>query len=344
MTLGIQETGDKIKIKRAYAEQLKRCRPDEDPEGFQTLHAAYKQAINNIKFLRTPPGPKLKKEPINSNEDICKNSIHEEPKQSAEDLAWITHMEQNYKQLTELAASVISEPTQRNDLTEWQFLAQSQFILEPEFNRQLGMFIIDKVMKVNEEFRKLSKKKRRYAGANSRIHSSVMCYLNSIFHWNGQVNQLRYYLGDDITLRVLNSIESADHNADSVLAAEAVVGGQLKTSKKRNIDHSAVYTESSAAMVKLLRLAYWVNGIFIAIWLLLLFIDANKTAATNTEVYLLVILLYSLQTYGLYKKNKYAIWSLWLTAVSLTCAFPWGTYFGITMMIRLYKSRKFHNY
>ena len=43
--LGIQPTLDQRAIKRAYAARLKQCRPDEQPEAFQRLHAAYKQAL-----------------------------------------------------------------------------------------------------------------------------------------------------------------------------------------------------------------------------------------------------------------------------------------------------------
>ncbi|MBQ1783569.1 MAG: RDD family protein [Gammaproteobacteria bacterium] len=43
--LGIEPTLDQRAIKRAYAVRLKQCRPDEQPEAFQRLHAAYKQVL-----------------------------------------------------------------------------------------------------------------------------------------------------------------------------------------------------------------------------------------------------------------------------------------------------------
>ncbi len=42
--LGIAPNSDLKTVKRAYAAKLKVTKPDEDPEGFQRLHAAYKQA------------------------------------------------------------------------------------------------------------------------------------------------------------------------------------------------------------------------------------------------------------------------------------------------------------
>ncbi|TMP28098.1 hypothetical protein CWB99_01310 [Pseudoalteromonas rubra] len=43
--LGIDPGADKKTIKRAYTSKLKLCKPDEDPEGFQQLRAAYDAAL-----------------------------------------------------------------------------------------------------------------------------------------------------------------------------------------------------------------------------------------------------------------------------------------------------------
>ncbi|AFT71848.1 RDD family protein [Alloalcanivorax dieselolei B5] len=43
--LGLEATGDTRAVKRAYARLLKSTRPDEHPEQFQALHAAYKRAL-----------------------------------------------------------------------------------------------------------------------------------------------------------------------------------------------------------------------------------------------------------------------------------------------------------
>lgn len=44
--LGIDEAASEAEVKRAYAKALRRHRPDEDPEGFQTTHEAYRIALN----------------------------------------------------------------------------------------------------------------------------------------------------------------------------------------------------------------------------------------------------------------------------------------------------------
>ncbi|CCJ81045.1 hypothetical protein BN134_1773 [Cronobacter dublinensis 1210] len=43
--LGLEPGADERAVKRAYAKRLKTCRPDEDPQGFQTLRDAYEEAL-----------------------------------------------------------------------------------------------------------------------------------------------------------------------------------------------------------------------------------------------------------------------------------------------------------
>jgi len=47
--LGLADDADEREIKRAYARQLKQTRPDEDPEGFQRLHDAYRYALDHAR-------------------------------------------------------------------------------------------------------------------------------------------------------------------------------------------------------------------------------------------------------------------------------------------------------
>src|SRR5690606_23650077 len=62
--LGIEPTDDTRTIKKAYAKLLKQTRPDENPEAFQRLHQAYKDALARIKRDQQHPAPKPVRTPI----------------------------------------------------------------------------------------------------------------------------------------------------------------------------------------------------------------------------------------------------------------------------------------
>ena len=50
--LGIEPTGDEALIRRAYARQLKTCRPDSDPDGYQRLREAFEWAKSSASALQ----------------------------------------------------------------------------------------------------------------------------------------------------------------------------------------------------------------------------------------------------------------------------------------------------
>lgn len=61
-TLGIEPTNDVAEIKRAYARRLKQVHPEDDPEGFQALRAAYDQATHLARNGWAVPRPMVEDE------------------------------------------------------------------------------------------------------------------------------------------------------------------------------------------------------------------------------------------------------------------------------------------
>jgi len=55
--LGIEEYSDKKAIKMAYAKLLKITKPDDDPQGFKELHAAYKEALELVSEYKENSAP-----------------------------------------------------------------------------------------------------------------------------------------------------------------------------------------------------------------------------------------------------------------------------------------------
>ncbi|PWR00378.1 RDD family protein [Leucothrix pacifica] len=81
--LGIEPDSDKKTIKIAYAKLLKQCRPDEDPDGFQQLHRAYKNALmwGPVEFVKddtpwmTEEGKPTQQTEPETEIDVAKNGI-----------------------------------------------------------------------------------------------------------------------------------------------------------------------------------------------------------------------------------------------------------------------------
>ncbi|MGV6809092.1 MAG: hypothetical protein ACWA5U_04375, partial [bacterium] len=65
--LGLSDNADKRAVKSAYAKRLKKTRPDDDPEGFQRLHAAYKRASQLAK--KSAPRPAIDTETLIGHTD-----------------------------------------------------------------------------------------------------------------------------------------------------------------------------------------------------------------------------------------------------------------------------------
>ena len=53
--LGIEPTGDRIAIKRAYAARLKVTRPDDNADAYQALRNAYERALEHARWAVQQP-------------------------------------------------------------------------------------------------------------------------------------------------------------------------------------------------------------------------------------------------------------------------------------------------
>lgn len=67
--LGISPTNEVDDIRRAYARRLKQVHPEDDPEGFQALRAAYEQASNMARRGWAAPVARPTSEPVNDGHD-----------------------------------------------------------------------------------------------------------------------------------------------------------------------------------------------------------------------------------------------------------------------------------
>ena len=74
--LGITPTTNKREVKKAYAEAVKHCHPEEEPEAFQKLYEAYQAALN-LCALRVKGQSVLQQEDISDIQTLPVETISE---------------------------------------------------------------------------------------------------------------------------------------------------------------------------------------------------------------------------------------------------------------------------
>ena len=262
--LKIQPTNEIVHIKAAYAKELKNCRPDQNPEGFQVLHQAYKAALrfahNNSANEADEADDYRQLQQLQG-----KSAISEQASISPKNEGEHSPLEQDHLELLnseygrhlEKVSGILASNNTRNELNEWRFLLQSELILDPQFNAQLGMFVLDNILRINTDFESQKRNKKRYSQPNSTVKGSTVRYLNDIFHWQGQIQTLRYFFGDDNTRKILNMLEGHDHRSDTQSAIKSVKGGKVSENKSRTVNHAEQYAEALDALEDLKKLTYW---------------------------------------------------------------------------------------
>lgn len=345
--LKIQQTNEIGEIKAAYAKELKNCRPDKDPEGFQALHQAYKTALNLAQNAANEAAENNQLQQVESTpavEGQASGTVDNEPEHSPDEQAYIELLNTEYNRHVEKVTGILGDNSTRNEPDEWSFLLHSEFILEPQFNAQLGMFVLDKILKINNEFESLSRHKKRYSQPNSTVKGSTVRHLDGIFHWRGQIQSLRYFFGDDNTIKILNMLEGHDHSTDAQSAVLSVKGGKVHENKARKVNHADQYSEAIAALEHLKKLTYWTHGIGILLLAVVIpaLIEDEKIGPALIIGSIITLLI--VQIIGVARKNKYILYTMWPTSCFLLLCFPWGTFAGWRMTQCLDKGFKYFRY
>ncbi len=197
-TLGIEEGSDKKTIKSAYAKLLKVTKPDDDPQGFQELHAAYKEAIALVSehkqnlspqwftppnvskdnstgkfqiesFANPPEGDSLITELVQNSEHDFLESYAFDTTQEEEKL------KEDWELLTSQTKQVIKTKAGLGTIDDWHFIEQIASLIDLEFRSQAS----DLVFKLVSDANRISLKRHTLL-----IKEPVLNYLNSFFHWN----------------------------------------------------------------------------------------------------------------------------------------------------------------
>lgn len=241
-TLGIPADSDSKTIKRAYAKLLKKTRPDEYPTEFQQLHAAYRQALELVErpqshkksevseFALTATdaesGETQTDKPLaesmrcrsewRDQEGIQSPAIEESEFTSmreeaeARDQAFDRLVEQTDKLLLDVQASCHRD--------RWQFLGNSSWLLDNDFNHALGLEVFDRVAALNSIQTDADQKSR------CDLPLDVLIFLNELFSWDQKKRRLVNEFGLEKANMIFNVL---DMQPTSGGIAESVRGGSI---------------------------------------------------------------------------------------------------------------------
>ncbi len=250
--LEIPATNDVRAIKRAYAQKLKRHRPDDDPEGFQQLHRAYKQALQLAEMAdeRTTfsdqsdiPFSEAEYENPEEEMDWSDRPEHDSGIQpmSEEEADSDTDLHPLLDSLVEECKHCLSRTQGLSDPGAWSFLSTTPELLDSDFNHQLGQAVFNAI-----------DDKERCSGV--KPHPAVLRYLNHLFNWTGK-RQL-YYLqfGESSCDWIFQSLDSETNSNDllrGVRGGDPVEPTIQSTSSSPQLDYASYAMRSLAFLTDL---------------------------------------------------------------------------------------------
>ncbi|WP_406827926.1 RDD family protein [Microbulbifer sp. ARAS458-1] len=245
--LGIEPCDDPRAVKRAYAAKLKLNRPDEKPEEFQQLLSAYKMALKLAQaqarrsapvaeeltevLIEEPAGAATESvvEPareavpplIESSPQVSpvEQSAPLEPEEAGveigseaeEDAARQLRIEE-YRRVLVLVEQVLEDPLRIHREERWHFLAESRYMLEEEYNWNLGLAVFERFARFNQDAAKHGGKH------NTHITGNVLAYCDQLFGWSG--NAPAYYQQFDEALAdtLFDAMQPIDTERDPTTA------------------------------------------------------------------------------------------------------------------------------
>ena len=172
-----------------------------------------------------------------------------------------------------------------------------------------------------------------------------MVYLNTVFHWNGQISAMRYFFGDDNTIKVLEMIGDQDLNARQHTAVDSVKGGKIKTKVASSVDHTAIYREAEEALKALKRWVCFTHGFAIFVFVFLSIPSLfEQEKFTDVGIMSAIVFLLASQLVGVFMRHKFLVLSLWPVLIIVLFIFPVGTIVGFMMIDALVKAQRFFRY
>jgi len=160
-TLNIEATDDKKVIKKAYATLIKQYKPDECPEKFQEIQAAYKMAINSLKKNITIQDVELSK-----NEAINYPNIEE---------GEVSISKSILEKIEKVAFTNLENPL---NIRPWEFIKNFNNIYDIKLKEKTALQAFRLIANIN-----LNNKNSK---EQQLIPNKILKYMNNTFNWDEQ--------------------------------------------------------------------------------------------------------------------------------------------------------------
>ncbi|MCF6318734.1 MAG: DnaJ domain-containing protein [Proteobacteria bacterium] len=182
--LNIQPTDDKKIIKKAYAVLIKQYKPDENPEKFKEIQAAYQMALSmrqweNREFNHVKTVEKFEKEQFNNDvNEVETESFKLSTKVVDEEQLKFEQQQQAtidglFEQLHQLAFAPLAV---KNKLENWTFIEDFYQIDDLVLKSEVAMKAFAKIAEYNLF--------QLESNGTLLINKKVVCYLGEVFDWS----------------------------------------------------------------------------------------------------------------------------------------------------------------
>lgn len=195
--LQLAPTQDVRAIKKAYAVLLKQNRPDDNPQGFQRLYAAYQDALawaeNQIENIdehagNVSPAPADLATSLPPDDHATPQPAHELSQPSEAD-AWESYLDQQWDILVNQVEERLADPQRRNDTGAWQFLMESEALLDIDFKAAFAMRFLQRLLELFQEQRDEDV---------ALIEPGLIRHLNQWFWWSERRHHYEDYADPEL--------------------------------------------------------------------------------------------------------------------------------------------------
>lgn len=189
--LQLTPTADIRAIKKAYAVLLKQNRPDENPAGFQQLHAAYQDALRWAEDYLDAEMAQPQAVPAEGGDNASTDATLADEtaadtdtgygcgdpdcEHCAADAAWEKYLDEQWETLVQQVEDTLEDPQRRNDPAAWQFLVESEALLDIDFKSAFALRFLQRLLQMFSQ---------QQESGETLLQADTVTHLNQLFWWS----------------------------------------------------------------------------------------------------------------------------------------------------------------